>query len=245
MEQRPNETDRRRFVKLALVSVSAVSVAGCLDGGNGDDGTPDGDAEPDTPETADFGYKTWVPVPESGYTSLGYADLGRLRGEAELERDGETATVAGDAGPSFADVDRLISTGGEDGFTALSGSFDADALVEEIADELVAAEEDEHEGFAVVRGNDPLDEETDDEAEVSARGTQYEPTVTPTQSGTGEREVVVSDGFVVSGSRGTATRVVDAALGETEREADANDSVGEIERLRRRPHAGLLRVLHR
>ena len=221
MEPKPN---RRRFVKLALAGASAAFVSGCLDGdgAEGDDGNGDGEA-PDTAETAEFGYENWVPT--GSYANLGYADVARIRESATLERDGETAAVAGEAGPDFADVDGYISTDGEDGFTALGGSFDADTLVDEISDELVAVEETEHEGFAVLRGNEPADAH-DDEVEVSTRDAE---TPTQTDTETGEREVVVSDTFVVASSRGTATQVVDAALGEADREADESELVQGIE----------------
>jgi len=79
---------------------------------------------------------------------------------------------------------------------AYSGSFDAEALASAVTEALSGVEESEHRGYTVLRG-------TDD-------GTN--------------KEIVVSDTFVVSSSQGEggATRYVDAALGEAERAAEAS-----------------------
>lgn len=215
-------------MKLTFAAASAPVLSGCV-GGEGDGDEGDGDDGPTTPETAEFGYETWVPAGK--YANIGYADLTRLREHGSLEIDSETATVVGEEGPAFADVDAYISTdsggvsvtpdsevtnhGGGEGtedtegtptgaFDAYHGSFDAETLTEDIADELSEPEETESNGYTVVRGT-----KTDEEGEP-----------------TGEKlEAVVADSYVISSStEGAATRVLDAALGDAEREAETEDS---------------------
>lgn len=189
--------DRRRFVKFALGAVS-VSASGCVGGSddspdtsNTDGGTAGSDAEP-----AEFGYKTWVPA--GGYNKIAYADLGRLRDRTTLETDEETATVAGDFGPTFADVDGYISTDTED---AYSGSFDADALASGITDALSDTEETEYRGYTVIRG---------------------------TEDGTNKEVIVSGSFVVSSQGEGGATGYVDAAVGEAERAAEASQIIQDI-----------------
>ena len=195
------ENDRRSFVKLVSAAASASLLSGCLDGNqnNPENGTGDGDGDgSDTPEPAEFGYKTWVPAGE--YANLGYADLARLREYASLEIDSETASVVGDVGPQYADVNAYISTDSTGAFDAYHGSFDADALTTDITDQLTETEETENERYTVITGT-----KTDEEGE-------------PTDETV---EAVVSDSFVVSSeSDEGAVRVLDAALGETEREVN-------------------------
>ncbi|MDZ7687343.1 MAG: hypothetical protein U5J64_01240 [Halobacteriales archaeon] len=208
--------ERRRFLRLAA-GVSVGVASGCL-GGEDDSEDEDGTDAPDISETAEFGYETWVPTGD--YMNAGYADLARLREHGTLELDEETVRVVdgedgGRVGPSFSDVDAYVSTDSTDAFRAYHGSFDADALAEAVEDELVGAERDEHRGYAVVRGSEPSEEPPGEETEASVN----------TQAGGGEREVIVADSFVVSSSSGTATRVVEAAVGEADREADTSELV--------------------
>lgn len=217
------ETDRRRFLNLTLTAASASVLTGCVggDGTDGDEGDGtggDGGDEPAQSEPAEFGYETWVPTGE--YSNIGYADLSRLREHGSLETDAGTARVAGDAGPNFADVDAYISTAGPgvfgatetdgnggDAFDAYHGSFDAEALTSEITDQLSEPEETESNGYTVLRGT-----ETDEQGE-------------PTDETV---EAVVSDSFVIaSKAEERAVRVLEAALGETEREADTTQG-GEL-----------------
>jgi len=207
---------RRRFLSLTLSAASVTAVSGCVggDGEDGDDTEDDGEGTTQ-PEPAEFGYETWVPTGD--YGNLGYADLSRLREHGSLETDAETATVVGEVGPSFSDVDAHISTDeplsfgaadtdGSDAFDAYHGSFDAESLTAEITDQLSEPEETESNGYTVVRGTS-----TDDQGEP-----------------TGETEAVVADSFVVSSrSEGVATNVLEAALGEAEREADTAEG-GEL-----------------
>lgn len=183
--------DRRRFLRVALGAVS-VSASGCVGGSDdnsGSEGTDNGEAEP-----AEFGYKTWVPA--GGYNKIAYADLGRLRDRRTLETDEETATLAGSAGPAFADVDGYISTGTEN---AYSGSFDAEALASGVSEALSAPEESEYKGYTVFRG---------------------------TADGGDTVEVVLSESFAVSSQgEGKATGYVDAAVGEAERAAEASQII--------------------
>lgn len=193
------ETDRRRFLSLALSAASVATLSGCV----GDDGNEDGNGDesdgPSASETAEFGYETWVPTGE--YMNLGYADLTRLRNKGSLRMDTETASVVGEAGPQYADVDAYISTDSEDAFDAVYGSFDTGALTQEISDELAEPEETESNAYTVVEGT-----KTDEQGE-------------PTDETV---EAVVSDTFVVSSSTdGVPTRVLDAAVGDADREADA------------------------
>jgi len=184
--------ERREFVKFALASAAVTS--GCIgDGGEG--GNDDGADGSTTQEPAEFGYETWVPTGE--YTNVAYADMTRLREKKTLEIDTETATVTGDVGPKFADVDGYISTGNNEPFDAYHGEFDSETLLSDVSGALSETEETEHEGYSVVRG------------------TEGENTT---------KEVVVSDSFVVYSPRqGGATRVVDAALGKTDRQVEESD----------------------
>jgi hypothetical protein len=192
------ETDRRRFLSLALSAASAATLSGCVgENGNGD-GNGDETDGPSASETAEFGYETWVPAGE--YMNLGYADLTRLRNKGSLRMDTETASVVGEAGPQYADVDAYISTDSEDAFDAVYGSFDTGALTQEISDELAEPEQTERNAYTVVEGT------------KTEQGEPTDQTV----------EAVVSDTFVVSSSTdGVPTRVIDAAVGDADREADA------------------------
>ena len=188
--------DRRRLLKIALMGVASTPASGCVGGpeGSPDANTTDGGTADPEAEPAEFGYETWVPA--GGYQRIAYADLGRLRDRRTLETDEETATLAGDAGPSFADVDGYIST---DTDNAYSGSFDAEALASGVSEALSAPEESEYKGYTVVRGTG--------------------------EGGTVEVVVSESFAVSSTQGEGGATRYVDAALGEVERSAEVSEPI--------------------
>ncbi len=191
--------DRRRLLKIALMGVASTSASGCVGGpeGSPDANTTDGGTADPEAEPAEFGYETWVPA--GGYQRIAYADLGRLRDRRTLETDEETATLAGDAGPSFADVDGYISTDAEN---AYSGSFDAEALASGVSEALSAPEESEYNGYTVVRGGD--------------------------EGGTVEVVVSDSFAVSSTQGEGGATGYVDAALGEAERAAEVSEPIQDL-----------------
>ncbi len=138
-------------------------------------------------------------LPAGGYSRVGYADLERMREDGGLSRDGETRTVVGDSGVDYADIDAYLSADGDRSFVAFSGSF-SDDLAEDFSDALDDSETTDDRGFTVVTG---------------------------TVEGVGF-EVAVSGDAVVAAGEGDATRVLDAAFGETDRQAEDDEVIGEL-----------------
>mgnify|MGYP006287960537 CR=1 FL=1 len=132
--------ERRRFVRLAAASagVGTAGVTGCLGGGEETD-------EDTSPDTADFGYSTWLPA--SDYRLVGYFDLAATRGLTTLSRDGSERSLVGDASVPYADIEAIMSTTGSDAFEAYAGGFDISA-----GDLLPEAETSERAGFTVASG---------------------------------------------------------------------------------------------
>lgn len=176
---------RRRFVRSAAAA-AAVGATGCIGGGDGND-----ENEEDTPETAGFGYQTWVPAAE--YRLIGYVDLAAMRELTTLSRDDQERNIIGETTVPYADISGILTATGTD-FEAYAGSFDIS-----VDDAFPDAETSEHAGFEVAAG-------TVDGEEV---------------------EMAASDEGIVVGHGGTSTTsVIDAAIGDTARQADEGDIIG-------------------